>query len=320
MFQFNDYEAGVIQEIAGNEEKPNPVKVALELAGKPVSKVLDIAHRSDNKYVRKAVNSIDATIEKSLKKTIKAANLLTGDDAVRKEYKKKWNIELKDIEDIRKLSLHQMDKVADSFDVSNAFIVATEGAVMGAATTLLEAVPFAQVAIPSVVIADVAASMTIMSRHICQISTSYGYSSGDLTNVPHILSAMAPSATSMDESFLVTKAAAINEIRETVKFAAKHAGDLTKQLTKETAYPQLIHLVRMISGRLGIVITEKELGMLIPIAGAVLNGGLNLAFQQMNHTNAKDYFRRLYLYDKYGESMVNEAIETEKRKLRNHIG
>jgi len=314
---FEDYETAVIKEIAKNEVKPNPVKVALELAGKPISNVLEAAHRSDNKYVKKAVNSIDATIEKSLKKTIKAANLLTSDDAVKKEYKKKWKLELSDIEHIHRLPLYRMDKVADSFDVSNAFLVATEGAVMGAATTLLEVVPFAQVAIPSVVIADVAASMTIMSRHICQISTSYGYSSTNLLNMPHILSAMAPSASSSDEGFMVTKAAAIHEIREAVKFTAKHAGDLTKQLTKEAAYPQLIHLIRMISQRLGVVITEKELGLLIPVAGAVLNGGLNLAFQQMNHTNAKDYFRKLYLTNKYGESPVYEAIEAEKMKLRN---
>ncbi|TDF92314.1 EcsC family protein [Paenibacillus piri] len=314
---FEDYEAAVIGEIAKNEVKPNPVKIALDMAGKPVTKVLEAAHQSDNKYIRKAVDSIDVTIEKSLKKTIRAANLLTGEEAVKKEFRKKWQIELAGIEQIRSLPLYQMDKVADSFDVSNALIVATEGAVMGAATTLLEAVPFAQLAIPSIVIADVAASMTIMSRHVCQIATSYGYSSVELTNVPHILSAMAPSSSSSDEGFMVTKAAAINEIRESAKFAARHVGDLTKQLTKETAFPQLIHLVRMISQRLGVVITEKELGMLIPIAGAVLNGGLNLAFQQMNHTNAKDYFRRLYLANKYGESVVQEAIEAGKAAIRN---
>ncbi|OXM84897.1 EcsC family protein [Paenibacillus rigui] len=311
---FEAYDASVVEQIARNEVKPSPVKAALDLAGKPVAKVLEIAHRSDNKYIRKAVHSIDDTIEKSLRKTIQAANGLTNADSIRKEYQKKFKLDVAELEAVRSFSLQHKDQVADAFDISNAFIVATEGAVMGAATTLLEAVPFAQIAIPSVVIADVAASMTMMSRHICQIAGAYGYPSSDPANIPHVLAAMAPTSASSDEGFMVTKAAALQEIRETAKFAAKHSGELAKGLTKEAAYPQLLHLMRYVAQRLGIVITEKELGLLIPIAGAVLNGGLNVAFQQMNHTNAKDYFRRLHLYDRYGEAAVQEAIEAAKGK------
>lgn len=316
MSAFEEYEERVIEEIARNEVKPSPVKTALELAGKPVSKVLDIAHRSENRYVQKAIRSIDATIEKSLIKTIQAANTLTNAEGIRKEYKKKWQLDTGELESVCGLPLLQKDKVADAFDVSNAFIVATEGAVMGAATTLLEAVPFAQIAIPSVVIADVAASMTMMSRHICQIAASYGYPSSNPAHLPHILAAMAPTSDASDEGFMVTKAAAISEIRESVKFASRHTGELAKGLVKDGASPQLIRLVRFVAERLGIIVTEKELGLLIPIAGAVLNGGLNVAFQQMNHTNAKDYFRRLHLYDRYGEEHVVQAIESAKASLK----
>ncbi|TBL75160.1 EcsC family protein [Paenibacillus thalictri] len=315
MTPFEPYESLAISEIAKHECSPNPIQSALELVGKPIAKVLEVAHQSKNKYIRKAVSSIDTTIEKSLKATIKGANLLTGEDVVRKAYMKKHNIQITDINTVKQLPLQQMDSVADSFDFSNGFFVTTEGAVLGAATTLLEAVPLAQIAIPAVVTADVAASMTLMSRHVCQIATSYGYSSRDAANVPHILSAMVSTSSSSDEGFLVTKAAAISEIRAATHFAANHAGSLSGSVVKDSVSPQLVKLVQFVTERLGMIITEKELGMLVPIAGAVLNGGLNLAFQQMNHTNAKDYFRRLILTDKYGEDAVTAAIQLEKDKL-----
>jgi hypothetical protein len=56
--------------------------------------------------------------------------------------------------------------------------------------------------------------------------------------------------------------------------------------------------------------------MIIPGLGALINGSINLAFQRMNHTNAKDYFRKLYLDNRYGKEVVEIAIEREIQVLK----
>ncbi|MCD1260700.1 EcsC family protein [Paenibacillus athensensis] len=311
--QFEEDDLQIIKEMAQHEAEPGFVQKALQTIGKPIDKLMGYVQSADNKYIKKALQKIDSAIVEALRGTVKMANQLTSEDKVRKEYRKQFGIEVGDIRDIRQLPLKQMDRVADAYEVSNGVLVATEGAVLGIASTLAEGIPFAQLAIPAIVTADVTASMTLMSRHVCQIATSYGYSSYDPLNMPDILSAMAPVATSADEGFLILKAGAVYEIREAGKFAAKHAG----ALLDDVAAPQLIALIRAVAQRLGVVITEKELGLLVPIAGAALNGGLNLAFQQTNHTNAKDYFRRLILIDRYGREAVWSALEAERNLLMN---
>src|SRR4029078_9583843 len=60
---------------------------------------------------------------------------------------------------------------------------------------------------------------------------------------------------------------------------------------------------------------EKELGLLVPIAGALLNSSINLSFQQLGHQTAQDYFRRLPLEERYGEELVAYAIAQEIEAL-----
>jgi len=199
--------------------------------------------------------------------------------------------------------------------MSNAILVSLEGVLLGAATTFAQGIPLAQLAIPALVVADVSASMTFLSRHVCQVAASYGYSSFDLVNLPDILAAMAPTSSSSDEGFLAVKSLAVAEIRNASNFASKHVGDLLDDM----AVPSLVNLIRAVAQKIGVTITEKELGLLVPVAGAVLNGGLNLAFQQTNHTSAKDYFRKLYLINKYGEDNVVNAIQIERKRLQGKV-
>jgi hypothetical protein len=64
-------------------------------------------------------------------------------------------------------------------------------------------------------------------------------------------------------------------------------------------------------------VTKKELGILVPVAGAVLNSSINIAFQQVGHQTAKDYFRRLLLEERYGDELVAVAINQEIDALAN---
>jgi hypothetical protein len=90
---------------------------------------------------------------------------------------------------------------------------------------------------------------------------------------------------------------------------------IDRQLLEREA-PQMIRLITTVAERLGVTVTQKELGILVPVAGAVLNGSINLAFQQVSHQTAKDYFRRLLLEDRYGDELIAVAISSEIEELR----
>jgi len=307
--RLNDYDAFIIVEIAKHIVEPNPVQKALDLAGKPVAKIMDIVDNSKKPIFKDIKATIMSGVGKALESTIKAATNLCSEEAVIKEYNSR-NIDVSRIEEVKYLGLQQMDEVADSYDLSNAVFLGIEGALMGAATTLAEG--FAQFLIPPLIMTDVSSSMVLLSRHVCQIATSYGYSSEKSINLPHILAAMVPINNTSDEGYFVAKSYAVNSIRKAGQYIAKDAANL---LNKEI--PELVKLISYITGRLGITIGEKEFALLVPIAGAVLNGGINIAFQQTGHIIAKDYFRQLILEERYGDREINQLINDEVNKRKN---
>jgi hypothetical protein len=127
---------------------------------------------------------------------------------------------------------------------------------------------------------------------------------------------MAPQSEDSDEGYLALKTAVVTSIRESGQFVARTAGMMLDRQLLEREAPQMIRLITYVADRLGVIVTQKELGILVPIAGAVLNSSLNLAFQQVGHQTAKDYFRRLILEDRYGEELVGYAIQQEIEGLQ----
>jgi hypothetical protein len=131
-----------------------------------------------------------------------------------------------------------------------------------------------------------------------------------------MIAAMAPQSATGDEGYLALKTAVVTSISESGRFLAKTGGMVFDRHVLEHEAPQMIRLITYVADRLGVVLTEKELGIIVPVAGAVLNSTLNIAFQQLGHQTAKDYFRRLILEDRYGEEIVSYAIAQEVEVLR----
>jgi len=214
------------------------------------------------------------------------------------------------------MPLSQLDAVADSFRFGSTLLLGASGALLGGATTMAEGIPGAQLVIPSLILTDITSSMTLLSRHTCRVATAYGFSSRNPENLPHLVAAMAPQSESADEGYLSLKTAVVTSIRESGMFMARTAGVVIDRQLIEREAPQMIRLITYVADRLGVVITQKELGILVPIAGAVLNSSINIAFQQVGHHTAKNYFRRLILDDRYGEELVSYAIQEQIEALR----
>ena len=313
---FTDYEQQVIRELAIHRVQPNAVQRVLESVGKPMAKLMTLGRASNSRALRGLADHVHGWIEEGLIKTFQAANKLSNTKDISKRFSARGINVGSDFESLRFMPLSQLDAVADSFRWGSTFLLGVEGALLGSATTMAEGIPGAQLVIPSLILTDVTSSMTLLSRHTCRLATAYGYPSKNPENLPHLIAAMAPQADNSDEGYLALKTAVVTSIRESGQFMARTTSVLLDRHLLEREAPQMIRLITYVADRLGIVITQKELGILVPIAGAVLNSSINIAFQQVGHHTAKDYFRRLLLDDRYGEELVSYAIQQEIETLQ----
>lgn len=282
-----------------------------------MARLLQSGRESNSRALRGVAERVHGWIEEGLIKTFRAANKLTNTKEISRRFAVRGIHIGDDFESLQFMPLSQLDAVADSFRWGSTVLLGAEGALLGGATTMAEGIPGAQLVIPSLILTDVTTSMTLLSRHTCRVATSYGYSSKRSGNLPHLMAAMAPQSETSDEGYLALKMAVVTSIRESGQFMARTAGMVLDRQILEREAPQMIRLITYVADRLGVVVTQKELGLLVPIAGAVLNSSINIAFQQVGHQTAKDYFRRLLLEDRYGEELVTYAIQGEIAALRN---
>jgi len=310
-----EYEADVLKEISTHRVRPNAVERLLEGLGRPVGYFLKAGRESDNRLVRGMSDRIEGLIEDSIIGTIKIARRWTADERVVEAFRRR-GYELESLSCARQLPLEALDRVGDSFHLGSALRLGTEGAALGAATTMAYALPGTQLLLPSLIFADVSASMTLLSSHVCKVGGAYGFAPGLPETLPHIVAAMAPPSRTSDEGYLSMKTVVVSSIREASQFMSQ-AGVVTidRQLLEREA-PQLIRLIAYVAERLGIVVTEKNLSVMVPVAGAALNASINVAFHQVGHVTAKDYFRRLILNERYGASLVDELLEEAVARLK----
>ncbi|PYR97848.1 MAG: hypothetical protein DMG15_13910 [Acidobacteria bacterium] len=313
---FTEYEQQVLRELALHRVQPNAIHRLLEGVGRPMSKLLNVGRNSKNRALRGLADHLHGWIEEGLIKTFRAANRLANTKDISRKYAAR-GIHVDDtFESLRYMPLSQLDAVAESFRWGSSVLLGAEGALLGSATTMAEGIPGAQLVIPALILTDVTSSMTLLSRHTCRIATAYGFSSKNPQNLPHLVAAMAPHSDNSDEGYLALKTAVVTSIRESGQFLARTTGIVLDRQLLEREAPQMIRLITYVADRLGVVITQKELGILVPIAGALLNSSINVAFQQVGHQTAKDYFRRVILEDRYGEELVSYAIQQEIDSFR----
>jgi len=312
--EFTEYEEFVMREIVRHELQPNMIEQALSMAGSPASAVLEAARNSQFEVIRKIEENVEGAVVRALTTSINMANRAYSDRVVLDRFDRQ-GICVNDIDDIRNRDIEGMDTAAKSFGAQNAVMLSAEGILMGAAAGLGEMLPFAQFAIPSIIAADVLASITLLSRSACQVAACYGRSSRLAENIPHILACMAPLQQTSDEGYIMMKGAITSAIREAGAFLAEKASQKITQEMIEKEAPALIRLIAMVASRLSVTITEKELGILVPVAGGFINSGLNLAFQQAGQITSMDYFRRMTLEERHGDRAVSERIKLYSEEM-----
>jgi len=316
------YERRVIAEVAAHTVRPGPLQVVLDAAGAPFEAALRRLQSGRSRLARRTSEAIDRAVRTAVERSLELGGRLSGDETVLRTHRRLGH-RIEHHDDIASLSLEARDRAADRFLRSGSLLIGGEGVALGAAATVAEALPFAQLAVPTLIASDVIASTTLLGRHLVQLGSAYGYSvARDPANRAHVLAAMVPQQASWDEGFLPAKVMVMNAAREAGDFVVKlgrSAGtvgfeEALRVMTKDA--PQLVKLVNLVVEKLGLRASQKALGMLVPIAGGAINGALNLAFQQAGHVTGKDYFRILVLSDRYGPAAVRAALEHEFERAR----
>ncbi len=215
-------------------------------------------------------------------------------------------------EEVRMLPLRTKDEASRKLALRQGKAVAAEGAAAGFTVSLCELLPGLQAfAIPAIA-ADLAAAVYLMAQGAIQTGYSYGYTLDNPEDLPHLLAAMAPHA--QDASLLEAKFAAHTALRQTGATMARSMADHAAIRTLVSANPAVHELIDAVARRLAMRLAEKELGLALPLVGALVQGAVNTAFARYAHRKATRYFQRLHLVERYGEPYVNERLQDERRR------
>ncbi|MDU2065119.1 MAG: EcsC family protein [Sporomusaceae bacterium] len=309
------YEETVLVEIARHIVEPGSLVKVAGLVARPLESVLSTVRSGNNPLIQRVEKTVSQAAQRGIEKVITTAGSFTKEMNILQQYQKN-RIYLASLGDIKNLRLEYIDKVAAAYTWDNRALIGAEGVVMGAATALAEGSIIGTAAVPALITADVSLSFAFLARAVCQTSAIYGYAPRDPLHLPHLLAALVPHQSLTEESYFAGKGLAVQAILQSKQFLLQNAGRAMEEKLLRQQAPQLLRLITFVLSRVGLLITEKELALLLPVAGAALNSGANLLFQEITKKAAKDYFRLLFLEDRYGSELIQNRLALEIERLR----
>lgn len=208
---------------------------------------------------------------------------------------------------IRMLPLQVKDTVAKELIRVNTRTVAIEGVLAGLCASLCECVPGLQSLTIPTILADIAASIYLLAQNAVRIGYSYGYSLDHVEDIPHFLTSMSPYTA--DAALCEGKWMAHAAVRQGGERIASAFAQQVALRTIVSDNPAFSSLLDSIATRLALRLGEREWGLLIPVAGAVLQGSVNAAFAKSGSAQSIRYFQELHLLDRYGEDYVQARRE-----------
>jgi hypothetical protein len=200
---------------------------------------------------------------------------------------------VKDLSDLRGLRLEDCDALRRS-GLGWALGSAAEGAASSIAVTGAEVSTTvsggatAGVAIGAMA-ADVATTMAVMGRSIAVVASTYGY---DVRQPEEELFALGVLSLA-SASTLSGKTAAMASLSR-----------LTQQMMRQATWGQLrrhwlVNAIEHAYKALGLTLTKKKLAQAVPVAGAVLNAGVNAGLVRQAFRRAEAVYRLRFLSEKY---------------------
>ncbi len=241
-----------------------------------------------------AQDTFMATLEGLRVVTMDAAMASVNKERVLKRYRRQ-SISVYSLRDIQGLDLAECDAAIPHLRLRYSSASAAQG--VGASLLITGAEASATVSggatagvVVGAIAADIAGVLAAMGRVVAETGAYYGY---DLKSEEEKLFAMAVIAYS-SAATQPAKAAALAEISKLTQMMMRKATWQT--LNREP----LVKAIRYIYARLGLRLTKGGLSKAVPVAGAVIGGGMNAAALARVATDAKFAFRLRFLVEKYG--------------------
>jgi len=138
--------------------------------------------------------------------------------------------------------------------------------------------------------ADVAGTLAGLGRIVAVTAAQYGY---DVREPEEEIYALGVLSYSMAASG-TNKVAALTSLSRLTQEMMR--GPVWAQLRKH----QLVRIIDRIYATLGLQLTRKKLAQAVPIAGAIINGGLNAELVDRTFRRASQAYRLRFLAEKHG--------------------
>lgn len=294
----NAYEEHVIREWMRADARPPALsaKLVRRLTGR-VRGLLRAAEGSPDGPVAKLMDRVRLVAREAITRTLEHS--ATASQLARVEARlERSGSHATSAAEIRMLPLQVKDAVARELAKENTVTVAAEGMVAGLTASLCECIPGLQALTIPTILADIAASLYLLAQNAVRIGYSYGYDIDHPDDLPHFLMAMAPHTA--DAALIEAKWTAHVALRTSGSHVVSTVAEHASMRTLATNSPAISGLLDQISTRLALRIGEREWGLLIPVAGALVQGSVNAAFARSGSAQAVRYFQELHMVERYG--------------------
>ncbi|WP_173009836.1 EcsC family protein [Mycolicibacterium sp. P9-64] len=152
------------------------------------------------------------------------------------------------------------------------------------------------------VVVDITSVMVGMGRIVALVAAHYGY---DVREPEEQLFASGVLSYSTAGS-AAEKAASLAALSRLTQEMMRQA--TWKQLQRH----QMVNVIQTVVTSLGFNLTKKKLAQIVPVAGVLINGGLNARLAQNTFKRAQDAYQLRFLTEKYGldpESWAPDVID-----------
>lgn len=140
------------------------------------------------------------------------------------------------------------------------------------------------------IVVDVTSVMVGMGRIVALVAAHYGYDVRDPEEQIFASGVLSYSTASN----AAEKAASLSALSRLVQ-------DMMRQATwKQLEAHQLVNVIQTIVTSLGFKLTKRKLAQAVPVAGVVINGGLNARLAHNTFGRAQAAYRLRFLTEKYG--------------------
>lgn len=287
---WDPYERRLLLEVARHQDEKSPLQAGIERLAEPMRWAVALSHRIPGSAavrdrVRRAVEGAAGTVSDRARRQVTWAQI--------EQVYKKTGLTVSDWDAIQTLPLTRMDAAARATPAWWMW-AALEGGAVGLVQGLTELTVLPWMAMAA---SDITATLWMGAREAALMAACYGFSpASDATGV-HILASMIP-------------------VRDWE--AVEYTGFKTLLGHSVATRQILAQVTDAWTTKMSLTLTEKEVAVLLPIAGAALNASLNAAYLRGIRQSAQDYFRLQRLSERHSPDAVLQALQAARRQRELH--